>query len=35
MVLASTIVTPPMLRALFAESKKKPEEEKPAEGKEA
>ena len=33
MVLASTLVTPPMLRALFAEPKKKTEE--PAEGKEA
>ncbi|MFZ5923124.1 MAG: cation:proton antiporter [Chloroflexota bacterium] len=33
MVLASTLVTPPMLRALFAEPKKKPEE--PVEGKEA
>ncbi len=33
MVLASTIVTPPMLRALFAEPKKRIEE--PAEGKEA
>lgn len=35
MVLASTIVTPPMLRALFAEPKETKEEEKPAEGKEA
>jgi Kef-type K+ transport system membrane component KefB len=36
MVLASTIVTPPMLRALFAEPKKKLENEVPAEeGKEA
>jgi Kef-type K+ transport system membrane component KefB len=35
MVLATTIVTPPMLRALFAEPKKKIEEEHPAEGKEA
>jgi len=35
MVLATTIVTPPMLRALFAEPKKKFEEEHPAEGKEA
>lgn len=35
MVLASTIVTPPMLRALFAEPKKGIKEEKTAEGKEA
>jgi len=35
MVLASTIVTPPMLRALFAEPKKVVAEENPAEGKEA
>jgi len=35
MVLATTIVTPPMLRALFAKPKKKIEEEQPAEGKEA
>lgn len=35
MVLASTIVTPPMLRALFAEPKKKIEEESTSEGKEA
>lgn len=34
MVLASTIVTPPMLRALFSEPKKKTGEENPAEGKE-
>jgi Kef-type K+ transport system membrane component KefB len=32
MVLASTIVTPPMLRALFAEPKKNVEEEIPSEG---
>jgi len=35
MVLATTIVTPPMLRALFAEPKKKSGEMIPAEGKEA
>jgi Kef-type K+ transport system membrane component KefB len=35
MVLASTIVTPPMLRALFAEPKKKMEQESTSEGKEA
>ncbi len=35
MVLASTIVTPPMLRALFAEPKKTVDGERPAEGKEA
>lgn len=35
MVLASTIVTPPMLRALFAEPKKKIEQESTSEGKEA
>lgn len=35
MVLATTIVTPPMLRALFAEPKKEIGETQPAEGKEA
>jgi Kef-type K+ transport system membrane component KefB len=35
MVLATTIVTPPMLRALFAEPKKTSGEMIPAEGKEA
>ena len=35
MVLATTIVTPPMLRALFAEPKKPSDEIIPAEGKEA
>jgi len=35
MVLATTIVTPPMLRALFAEPKAKSEKETSAEGKEA
>jgi Kef-type K+ transport system membrane component KefB len=35
MVLATTIVTPPMLRALFAEPKKTSGEKIPAEGKEA
>ena len=35
MVLATTIVTPPMLRALFAESKKPPRDTISTEGKEA